>query len=194
MLHEELKEQILKGKDLQAKQIFLEIVEQEYLWSNAFKGVQINSKYKKSILNWAFIFFCKKIREGKIGSIEMYSGVIVNTLREAEREYRIEIHLDLAEQINEEYADYIQGIDIFGVSENPLEKLIREETIEIAHRCFERMENPCRDLIRYKYIEELTHEEIVEKNIGFTTPSSSSSRLSQCMDVLRKMFNKESRR
>jgi len=194
MLHEELKEWIIKGKDLQAKQFFLDIIEQEHLWNNAFKGIWLNSKYKKSILNWAFVFFCKKIREGKIGGAETYSGIIVNTLREAEREYRVEIHLDLAKQMYDEYVDYIRGIDIYEKTENPLEKLIREETIEIAHRCYEQMENPCRDLIRYKYIEELTHEEIVKKNIGFTTTSSSSSKLSQCMDVLRKMFNKESRR
>jgi hypothetical protein len=194
MLHKKLEKLIFEEKDIQAKQVFLEIIDKEYLWNNAFKGIWFNPKYKKSILNWAFVFFCKKIRDGKIGRAETYSGVIVNTLREAEREYRIEIHLDLAKQMYDEYVDYIQGIDIYDKSENPLEKLIREETIEIAHHCYEQMGNPCKDLIRYKYIEELTHEEIVNKNIGFTTPSSSSSKLAQCMDMLRKMFNKEIRK
>jgi hypothetical protein len=178
---------------MQAKQVFLEIIDKGYLWNNAFKGI-FNSKYKKSILNWAFIFFCKKVKDGKIRGAKTYSGVIVNTLREAEREYRVEIHLDLARQMYDEYADYISGIDIYDKSENPLEKLIKEEAIEIAHRCYELIGNPCKDLIRYKYIEELTHEEIVKKNIGFTTPASSRSKLTQCMDMLRKMFNKETRK
>ncbi len=190
MPHKELKKLILEGKDLQARQMFLDIVEKEYLWRNAFKRIFFNPRYKEGILDWSFFYFCKKIKEEKLEDMDTYSGVIVNTIREAKCEYNKEISLDIAQQLKDEYSDYIEGVNPFDFPEEPLEILLKKEKIDIIHHCLDQMGNPCQDLIRCKHFEELTHEEIVERNIGFTTEQSSRSKLSQCMEKLRKMcFN-----
>ncbi|MDL2223755.1 hypothetical protein LJB92_00390 [Bacteroidales bacterium OttesenSCG-928-M06] len=189
-----MKEQILLGKDSEAISTYQKIIKNEFLWENAFSGNNrnsrsFNSEYKKSILNWGFILFRRKIQEGEFEDQESYSGIIVVLLREAKREFYKEF-LPKIFQVIESYNDYIPGVILFNYTGwSALER--REELLDIVFYHLDRIGNPCNQLIKNKHLKQMTHEEIVESNIGFTTIASSRTKLSQCMDILREKVFKE---
>jgi len=193
--HKELLKFIVDENTIAARDLFLSIIEKEGLWQKAFKNTFPLNEYKDCMLMWAFVQLCEKVKNGIIKNIKQLSsisGVIINTLHEAFREYKADI---LLTDKTENYDDYIVGVNPFKKI-NEEKQLIKEkeqleELCKIVDDCLNKMGEICQSIIRYKYIEELDHKEIVQRVGKISSEGASRVRLYQCMEKLTEMCVKK---
>jgi len=191
MSHKELLKFIVDEKTIAARDLFFQIIEKEGLWRKTFKYKFLLNKYKDCMLNWTFANLCEKVKNGKIKNIEQLpsiSGVIINTLHETLREYEEDILMGITNIEKISYDDYIIGV-------NPFEEIEEKESLEKLYKiiddCLSEIGEICQSVIRYKYIEELDHKEIVQRIDKISSEGASRVRLFQCMEKLKELCFKK---
>lgn len=180
---------------------FLKYAESKYLWNNAFHGMRsIESyyyPYKKEILEYVLWRVYRKVSEkvsdGSVMSNNYFTGLTVNSIREAIRYYRQDVLLHIndnsylsqigvAREVERDYVEgYVEGVNPYDCSQ----AWEKEERFKILFDCLDQMKEPCKTLVRLKFVDDLSHQEIVERKIGLNSVSSSRVKLSQCLDWLR---------
>ena len=194
MPYQELYNLLVDDKILAAKKLFMDILQKEFLWKNS--GIRCSMDEKKNIQDLSFSLLWGKIKNNKIQDNNALAGVIVNTLREADREYqkeRLTNYIHIEEELYEKYDGYLQGINPFRREDekDPLHILLKKEKMQKVDNCLLVLSPFCRTLIQYKYEEEMSHYEIIQTDIGIKSVELSRVELSKCINNLRECVFKE---
>jgi DNA-directed RNA polymerase specialized sigma24 family protein len=206
MNFENLLELLNQGYSTNAQKHLTGFIEQKFLWNNAFSREMHSIKryfyaLKKEILDYTFWQVQKKVQVKGGMSESYFAGLVVNTIREGIRYYSTDVmisigggdntaRLDISRMVNRNVMEgYIEGVNPFDLSE----EWEKQRQIDTMLAVLDSLTEPCRTLIKLKYIEELSHKEIVEKGIGFTTVESSRVKLAQCLERMRKFYTAKSR-
>jgi len=190
-------------KTIAARNMFFRIVKEEGLWHKVVKDEKLRFQLyedQESLLSYTFIRVCQKIKNGEIkefGQLSTLSGVIVNTLREVIREdgvlewHKRKLIKEAAKTEEEYYKDYVEGVNPFG----EIQKELDEIKIEILFfQALNEMGEICQRIIRYKHLEGLSHEEIVQQIDEIGTVAAARVKLAKCMEKLRELCFKKFRR
>jgi DNA-directed RNA polymerase specialized sigma24 family protein len=176
-------------------------IEQKFLWNNAFsREMQGIKRYfyalKREILDYTFWQVQKKVKAKGEMTESYFKGLVVNTIREGVRYYSKDVmigigggdnlaRLNVSRMVNRNVMEgYVEGVNPFEESE----EWEKQHEIDIMLAVLDSLTDPCRTLIHLKYIDELSHKEIVAREVGFTTVESSRVKLAQCLDRMRKFY------
>ncbi len=188
--------------DVEAKRLFLELVEADNLWQSAFTGQSkkeaVYGAFKKDILDYTFALFRKKVKAKHVPENTNFKRLFTKLIREAVGAHKQDvekpqslltflIELGCIKDYQEnEFHNYIEGI-------NPFKNKMDEREVSTISRWYKMLPPDCRKLLEYKYALGLSHLQIAQReNTEVGDEESSRTRTNHCMSELRKKCYPES--
>ncbi len=189
-----------------ARKCFAEFIDRKFLWNNAFsremQGLRRHfNDLRKEILDYTFWQVQRKVRSRDAITEDYFAGMVVNTIREGVRHYSVDAMVNVRGYDKVSLANvyrtversvmegYVEGINPFDLSEEWEKQRRLDDMIAVL----DSITDPCRTLVRLKYLDGLSHNDIVKRAIGYSTVESSRVKLSHCLDRMRKLYSATNR-